>query len=600
MSLPQLLFVHPWGHLNDLVVPVGAVSAMNAVGVPKLGRYAFEASDEELRAARVVALDLHWALAFAGLEPMLRRIRGLNAEARIVVGGVAASAHPKTVLERFDVDYVVQGDAEDAFPTLVEALLDGREPPPIPNIHRRNAPAPDLARVSAERFDASDGLTTDWFPTLSRVSTWDFASYPACPVLNVARGCAASCSTCQGTIGETFGRGVLVRSPTAVVRDTKRALAAQPRSVLLFLGRLSHNRLHALVTALAEAGPFPFPERAAIHLCTAPSPEDLEALLRALPCQLLISAIYLRDISPPLSDPTAAAEVGAWRHVAELAIQSGRLELEMWVTTAKGVARARDELRVMDTPRVSVRHDETWDVTRPIPAREGTDLDEVLDAVRPMWTFHVARLLSPALSRFLAPFKLLDDLTVDPIPLIPRLTGLETIRDIVVERWQRHRLPSIPGLTFAALPIEARSSVRDALGVHHLGDITIARELGSPDLHRSRVLDVSIGADGVTLESPPLVVGNGEALALVPLLPNRPLDEATVSVLAAHALTVIRPRRPGALRLVLAHRIQRITALGLDAAGREVARGIVHLGHVNDPARQRARADHGKRSEPAR
>ncbi|HEX9050808.1 MAG TPA: cobalamin-dependent protein, partial [Anaeromyxobacter sp.] len=123
-----LLYVHPRGHLNDLVVPAGAVSAMNAAPFPKLGRYAFEVTDAELRAARVVAMDLHWALGLAGLEPLLARVRAVNPAARVVVGGITASHYPRELVEALGVDHVVQGDAEAAFPALVAALLDGGEP----------------------------------------------------------------------------------------------------------------------------------------------------------------------------------------------------------------------------------------------------------------------------------------------------------------------------------------------------------------------------------------------------------------------------------------------------------------------------------------
>ncbi|MCM2335075.1 MAG: hypothetical protein NDI82_14165, partial [Anaeromyxobacteraceae bacterium] len=93
-----LLYVHPRGHLNDLVVPAGALSAMNAAPGPKLGRYAFEVGDDELRAARVVAMDLHWALGLSGLRPLLARLRAVNPAARVVVGGITASHYPEELV----------------------------------------------------------------------------------------------------------------------------------------------------------------------------------------------------------------------------------------------------------------------------------------------------------------------------------------------------------------------------------------------------------------------------------------------------------------------------------------------------------------------
>ena len=173
---------------------------------------------------------------------------------------------------------------------------------------------------------------------------------------------------------------------------------------------------------------------------------------------------------------------------------------------------------------------------------------------------------------------------------------------MVLERWRRHRLPSIPELVFAAAPVAVRSSTGECevRGVHHLGDVEVAREIGPVDVRRARLLEVSIDADGITLDGPMLDVGDGEAAAIVPLMSGQPIDEAALAALAPHGLTVVRPSRPGPVRLVLALRVQRFTALGLDAEGDEVARGIVHLGDVNDPARRRARRQRAGRGRSER
>ncbi|MCZ7685946.1 MAG: cobalamin B12-binding domain-containing protein [Sandaracinaceae bacterium] len=91
-----VLYVHPSGHLNDLVVPAGAVTCMNAIPGPKLGRYAHEVADEEILEAAVVAIDLHWALALSGLEPLVRHVRALRPDVPIVIGGITAGTTPRS------------------------------------------------------------------------------------------------------------------------------------------------------------------------------------------------------------------------------------------------------------------------------------------------------------------------------------------------------------------------------------------------------------------------------------------------------------------------------------------------------------------------
>jgi len=289
MTAP-LLYVHPRGHLNDLVVPAGALSALNATPVAKLGRYAFEVTDEELRAARVVALDLHWALGLSGLEPLLARLRAVNPAARTVVGGITASHYPRELIAELGVDHVVQGDAEEAFPALVAALLDGRAPGDLPNVWSRGH-RPRLARVDQAAFEAADCLTADWFPTLARVRDWMTAACPMSANIPVARGCALRCPTCHGSHAAVSGEEVLVLSPEAFGLRLEQARALGLRSLRLIFGRLPAARQAALLAEAAARGPFDFPNGMGLYLCQPPSPEDLEAIEAAFRGRVTLSAV---------------------------------------------------------------------------------------------------------------------------------------------------------------------------------------------------------------------------------------------------------------------------------------------------------------------
>ena len=62
----MLLYIHPYGHVIDDFVPTGAVNLINRVSVDKIGRHAHEVTDDDIAAARVAALDLHWCFS---IEP---------------------------------------------------------------------------------------------------------------------------------------------------------------------------------------------------------------------------------------------------------------------------------------------------------------------------------------------------------------------------------------------------------------------------------------------------------------------------------------------------------------------------------------------------
>lgn len=132
----ELLYVHPWGHLNNLVIPSGALSCVNAARVRKVGRYAFEVGDDEIRAARVIAIDVHWALALTGFGPLVRFVRSVAPRVPIVVGGITAGHVAREALEEHAVDFVVRGTPRPASPASSRPCVQAERPGPSPTCSR--------------------------------------------------------------------------------------------------------------------------------------------------------------------------------------------------------------------------------------------------------------------------------------------------------------------------------------------------------------------------------------------------------------------------------------------------------------------------------
>ncbi len=336
----DLLYVHPHGHLNDLVVPAGALTSVNAFAGSKLGRYAFELDDDEILEARVVAADLHWALGVSGFAPLVRHVRALRPEVPIVVGGVTAGHLARELLDARLADFVLVGDSEVGFAALVEALVAGRATAGLPNVHARGE-APVARRMTEAEFDVTDCLTADWFPTYDAVSRLDAAAFPAGRTLPVARGCPLRCPDCYGSYASTYGAGYLVRSPAGVVGLLRRAAAMELANLRLFLGKLPAPRLDALIDAIAAAGPFPFDSMLGLFLCTPPSPEQCARLEAAFPGEVAFSMVPPAEHVPALPDATRAHEEGAWRTLAAHVRASSRAHLDAWTTARGSAERAR-------------------------------------------------------------------------------------------------------------------------------------------------------------------------------------------------------------------------------------------------------------------
>jgi hypothetical protein len=218
-GLLDLLFIHPHGHLlSDWLVPIGALTAVNRVEGRKLGVYSWECTDEQIRAARVVALDWYWHFSLPAVRAVANRVRRLNPAAPIVVGGLTASWFGRRTFELLPVDYVAVGDAEAGMAGLVEmgARRGGAGTPP--NLLGADGGAGPRVTLDREEFDRLDPVSSDWFPSLTPER--------ASPFILLVRGCDAPCGrTCLAS--EVSLPPLRVHSPewlSSVVRRTRKGL----------------------------------------------------------------------------------------------------------------------------------------------------------------------------------------------------------------------------------------------------------------------------------------------------------------------------------------------------------------------------------------
>lgn len=493
--VPSVLFVHPSGHANDWVVPAGAIAALNATPRDKVGRYAFELDDDLVRSARILAVDLHWALGFPGFEALVHHVRRVAPELPIVAGGITAGLWAERLLALGLSDFVIQGDAEVAFPRLVAALLENASAPDLPNVHRRGHAAPRIERISS--LDESDSVRAEWFPTYERARQSSMRAFSADRLLVAARGCPLACPDCHGSWAGSFGSGVLWRSASALARQAEDAARTGTRHLRVFMGKPSRSTLHEWLEALSRAEVGGVRSDIGIMLCRAPSVEALVAFQRTASTRLAISVVDPFEHQP--TTPTrAAAEWSEWLEIAETAA----VELDVWTSNPERVAPLRADLA---GTRARVSYSGYWDSPRPKHATAPHDFDSVRAAVAPFWTFYAAKLLSPSLARLLAPLALLDDLdTPDPRP---DDHPLRPMVDDAYANFARTRLPTLPSLGFSAVPVTGAARATAFGDVHLRGDAVVlagARRMGPrADLaaasdHRGILLSARLEAPAAT------------------------------------------------------------------------------------------------------
>lgn len=547
---------------------------MNALDAPRLGRYAFEVNDDEIRAARIIASDLHWAVGLPGFLRLVEHVRSINPTVVIVAGGITAG-HYAGELVRRGVDHVLRGDSERSFTNLVQALLAGTPPGDLPNVVSLHGVGPSL-RLTQTEFDATDCLTLDWFPTLARVTDWPSDAFSPSRTLPAARGCPMRCPACYGSHASLYGPGTLTRSPSALAAEVARAASLGVSQLRVICGKPPARTLTAWLRALAESGPHRFHSMVGLYLCTAPSDEDLDLLHRAFDSPVALSVIPPEEHDPPLPPGVLLREQDAWRRVVARLGSTERIQLDVWATTSTDVDRIRRDLGAEDHPGVRVSLGSVWNLTRP---SDGVvpELDSLRDTMDSLWTWLAARLLSPALSAALHPFALLDEIE-EPPPTAAHVSPAAW--EAILGEWERHRLPLLPALAVTATPVVAGAhlKLRSQHGVRYEGALGVAlpAELSAP-LGPAALLRVNLSHRGVCLSATLDVPSGADALALHAFpLPGDPASPGP-------GLVVITGVSPGTRTLRITLRMMDAWVDVSDSRGLRRASGRADLGGLRPP-----------------
>ncbi|NOZ00924.1 MAG: hypothetical protein GXP54_03425 [Deltaproteobacteria bacterium] len=266
------------------------------------------------------------------------------------------------------------------------------------------------------------------------------------------------------------------------------------------------------------------------------------------------------------------------------------LRLDVWAVSNEQLARLGADFRDAAPGRVKVSFAAVWHVTRANDTQK-TAYQSVLDAMDPVWTFYAARLLSPVLADMLAPFRYLDEMPGDPSGLSDSGGWGSPFFQTFMESWEQHRVPTIPGLSFSAIPVRLApnsSLMRRVGGTNHSGDLYVVGPGEcepitdtSPDR-----LSVETNHAGVLMTGPCHVPDSADAIAFIPHPPGmNSLKPDWIRTVAADSLTVLEvgllPNDLTGSYLRLSLRVQDITVTLLDRDADVVARGRADLSYFH-------------------
>jgi hypothetical protein len=583
--MSDVLYIHPSGHLNDLVIPAGAISCMNAVdNASKLGRYAFEVSDEEIQRAKAIAIDLHWGISAPAFLRLISHVRTKNPDAKIIVGGITAGHLAEELVEKGICDFVIKGDSEVAFSLLVSCCLEKKLTLGIPNVVQKGALKPVLARMTQAEFDATDTLTTKWFPAYERLLDLETKAFTVGKFIMVARGCPFRCKTCYGSVADVFGRGILVRSPQSLVAMVRKAHSEKVENLRLIVGKPPQKVLNRLLKALRDAGPFDFATSVGLIICSPLTDEALSMLDKTFKNPVVISVVPPEEHEPALSGKRLVHEVDAWKRICKEVSHTRWLKIDMWANETGNFERLKREL---SSDRVRVSLATVWQLPRP-GAGMPVSFEFLKETYEDLWTYFVARLVSPTLASLLAPFGFLDELLTDPFLAIRGRTGaLGNIASHALSSFERFMIPMFSDFSIGLVSLSSVGrEQKEACGIRCVGDVKIFR-LGKESIGEYRMDDVHRVEEHKThrdilWESRMTVKVGQQAVGFVPLFDFLPptwlLDDGElVSNDGVLALKLDPSLRGKTLTVKIFYRLHSLWIFAQDVDGRVVARGKADL-----------------------
>ena len=232
----EIVYIHPQTPMFEpLTIPISLPALIQRIPYPVKGFSHKGFSNEDIKNAQIVIIDIHWYLSLSGAKILVETLREINRNLIIIAGGITASEYANILPEKFDIDYVIRGDAEYSLPRLIEAIIENTDISAIPNLVGKNGfSTPWKYVLNKEDLNLNEFYSIDFFPEFKqRISQlhkhnkgWPPQLFP---YLIPFRGCPHTCEICAGGTTEQqkiFRRKAIVRSAERLQNDLQLIMGA--------------------------------------------------------------------------------------------------------------------------------------------------------------------------------------------------------------------------------------------------------------------------------------------------------------------------------------------------------------------------------------
>ncbi|MBI3552419.1 MAG: cobalamin B12-binding domain-containing protein [Elusimicrobia bacterium] len=199
---------------------------------------------------QVIGVSCPFSSQSANAARVCRIAKGIDPRVITVMGGAHPSAAPEKVLSDSNVDFVVLGEAEDAFPSLLASLERGQDVKPLPGIAfneggvmRINPRAPLISNLDLIPIPDWSGFPLADYFRVNMPHTGPVKRKRFLPLIT-SRGCPFTCSFCS--IHTVWGRQYRLRSVGNVLAEMDMLVEKYGiREILFEDDNLTLNKTHA-------------------------------------------------------------------------------------------------------------------------------------------------------------------------------------------------------------------------------------------------------------------------------------------------------------------------------------------------------------------
>lgn len=146
-------------------------------------------NEELVKKAPIISISTTWVHEEEILEELVKKLRKLNSEAKLIIGGVFASRYPEVIEKIQGIDYLLLKDGDDTFPELVKAIIEGSSTDDIPNLYQN------------KNGNIIQNIDPDYAVQLDKLPCPEWKSAEIIRNNNIAyeasRGCAFNCRFCD-------------------------------------------------------------------------------------------------------------------------------------------------------------------------------------------------------------------------------------------------------------------------------------------------------------------------------------------------------------------------------------------------------------------